>query len=821
MRRLLKWVFSSVMALAAIGVVLMAIGYAVLLRTLPDENAEINLAALENSANVTFDKHAIPHIEAKTYKDAMRVLGYIHARDRLWQMEVLRMAGQGRLSEMFGDATLDTDRFLRTLGMGAASKASFSVLKPETQEALTAYASGVNSYIDRQTRSFEPALGSEFTILGHAPEPWEAWQSVLIIKVMGLNLGANMDKEISRLALALKGFSSKEIEELMPYGPRDNPEPLPDLLDVYGIEEKTAVLKGDEDKSYLSEKGLGYSVGFETGQSASNNWVVSGSRTDTGKPILANDPHLGLTAPSTFYLAHVGWEDDGETHNVIGGTIPGVPFVIVGRNDHVGWGLTTTNLDAQDLFLEKVSDDLSSYLTAEGDLETETVEATLLYGDDGRETIKIVKTRNGPILPDTYRGIGEFLPDGYALSLAWPGLAADDTTLDTLFLNNRAKSVQEFVVGGDLTVSPMQSIVVADIAGNIGLVAKARSPRRKAENKINGRAPVPGWLDQYAWDGFVPPWQQLAIINPEKAAITTANANFLPSEFSEHITYDWAEHFRQERAEGLVLQRSEAHTVQVSKDILADSYSLGLVRLRDVAQQIMPEGVGVLPEVRNAIAQWDGRMDIDKPEPLIMLAWFRHLNIMMLKDDLGDDFSRFERGNLTSLLAMLERSIARNWCDNRRTTTPETCSEVLEASLVAAHDELVKTFGADWTSWQYGDAHTAYNEHRPFGQVGALSGFFDIEVPSAGGPYTLLRGQPKFEKEKPYRSRHASAYRAVYDFADLNNSVFIQSTGQSGNFLSSHYDDMSAIWADLEYIPMSTEPDDYTREATGKWVFKP
>lgn len=367
----------------------------------------------------------------------------------------------------------------------------------------------------------------------------------------------------------------------------------------------------------------------------------------------------------------------------------------------------------------------------------------------------------------------------------------------------------------------MQSIVVADVEGSIGLVAKARSPRRKVENKINGRAPVPGWLEQYKWDGFIPSWQQLATIDPDNAALTTANANFLPSDFSEHITYDWAEHFRQERAEALVIKRNETHTVQVSKEILADSYSLGLVRLRDVAQQIMPKGVGVLPEIRTAIVQWDGRMEVSTPEPLIMLAWFRHLNMMMLKDDLGDAFSRFERGNLTSLLGMLERSIGRNWCDNRKTTTPETCSEVLEASLVAAHDELAKTLGQDWRRWQYGDAHTAYNEHRPFGQVGPLSRFFDIELPSAGGPYTLLRGQPKFGKEKPYRSRHASAYRAVYDFLDLDKSVFIQSTGQSGNFLSDHYDDMSEIWADLEYVPMSTKSADYTENAKGKWVFKP
>jgi len=821
MRKLLKWIFSGVIGLIAVGMLLIAVGYGLLLRTLPADDAEIKLAGIAEPVDVTFDAHAVPHVEAYEYNDAMRVLGYVHARDRLWQMEVLRMAGQGRLSEMFGEATLGTDRFLRTLGMGDASKSSVEFLKPETRSALEAYAAGVNAYIKRETRSFEPSFGAEFLILGHSPEAWEAWHSVLVIKVMGLNLGANMDKEITRIALAMDGFNSKEIDELLPYGPRDNPAPLPDLLETYGIEAASKTSSNASRHMDVAGGSGGFEFTFETGQSASNNWVVSGSRTDTGKPILANDPHLGLTAPSTFYLAHIGWTEDGEDRNLIGGTIPGLPFVIAGRNDHIAWGLTTTNLDAQDLFLEQVNNDLTQYTTEDGQASTEAYDTALAYGDGQSEKLRIVRTRNGPILPDSYRGIGGILPEGYALSLSWPGLAEDDTTVDALYLNNRARTVQEFVAGGGYGVSPMQSIVVADTAGNIGLVAKARSPRRKPENLINGRAPVPGWISTYQWDGFVPYRQQFAAINPVNGALTTANANFFPVNFSHHITYDWAEHFRQARAETLVLARNEKHTIAVSKEILADAYSPGMIQFRDVIQQIMPAGVGVLPEIREAISKWDGQMLINRPEPLVMTAWFRHLNMMMLKDDLKENFSRFERGNLTSLLGMLERSIGREWCDNEQTKSAESCSDLLEASLLAAHEELSANFGDDWSTWRYGDVHTAYNEHRPFGQVGALSQFFDIELPSAGGSYTLLRGQTKFAQEKPYRNRHASAYRAVYDFSDLDKSVFIQSTGQSGNFLSPHYDDMSKIWANLGFVSMSTNAVDYKKGAKGKWVFNP
>ncbi len=805
-----------VLALVA-GIVL----FLVLQKTLPDTNKQMALEGLGAPVEVVFDAESVPHVIAETYNDAARALGALHARDRLWQMEVLRMAGQGRLSEMFGEATLGTDRFLRTLGMAEAARTSYEKLLPETQAALQAYVAGVNTYIARETDLLEPALGAEFLILGHSPEEWEAWQSVLVIKVMGLTLGKNIDNEIKRLKLARNGFSSSEIDEMVPYGPRDNPPVLPNLLEIYGLEplviEPQNTSKSIKDKQFDFALRLDWPIGI----SASNNWVISGARTDTGQPILANDPHLGFTAPSTFYLAHLSWKEDGETRDTIGGTIPGVPFVIVGRTNNVAWGLTTTNHDAQDLYLEKLDDAGEKFLTPNGWQPISTRETELKFGGEAPEKLTIRSTRNGPILPRSYKSIGEFLPEDYGLALRWTGVADDDTTLDTLFLNNRAQSVAEFLEGSKRTVSPMQSIVIADTAGNIALAAHARSPIRKFSNRIAGRAPVPGWDDTFQWNGFLEHENLFTRVNPSENALTTANGNFLPEDYVEHITFDWAEQFRQQRAEDLVLGRSEAHTMQTSVDIMGDTVSPAMLKLRDLSQRLVRDAVGERGDIQDALAAWDGRMAADRSEPLIMISWFRHLNIAMLQDDLGKVFPEFKRGRLTRLIGMLERGNSRDWCDNRGTPATETCADTLEAALDAAIAELKRDFGENWREWKYGNAHTAYSEHRPFGQVAPLADYFNIEVPSSGGPYTLLRGQTDFGLEKPYRSRHGAAYRAVYDLSDLDKSIYIQSTGQSGNFLSPDYDNFSQRWSNIEFIPMSTQPDDFRANAKGIWKFEP
>jgi len=815
MRKIISWAIKLSLFLGLVVVFIAVALYAILLNTIPDDDQRISIAQMNAPVEVVFDKHAVPHIEAESVEDAYRALGYIHASERLWQMEFLRRVGQGRLSEVFGEATVDSDIFLRTLDMASSAKASYSENSEETQSVLEAYASGVNAFINRETDLLESSLPAEFIILSHQPEPWEAWNSVLILKVMGFNLGKNMDTEIKRMALASKGFSSKEIEEIMPYSPRENPPPLPDLYKLYGY-------KGETNASITDTPD--FNMLIPTGRSASNNWVVFGSKTNSGKPILANDPHLGLSAPAIFYLAHMAFEYEGERRHLIGGGIPGTPFILSGRSNRAAWGLTTTNLDAQDIFLEQLNpDNPLQYRTETGwqNFEVENVIINIKGG--GERTFKRMKTRHGPVLPEGFRSLKNYMPDGHVAALSWTGLATDNTTVEALFKSSLSSTVQEFTKALDKAVSPMQSVVVADIEGNIGLATPGRVPLRKAGNIINGRAPVPGWLPEYQWAGFASSSRVPKLINPPNGAITTANANFFPSDFPFHITYDWASHYRQARAEELVFKHNEPQSIERSMAIMADDQSQALLRFIELAQNYVRSGSGATGEAFELLKTWDGKMQIKKAEPLIALAWFKHFHRDLLIDDFGEKiYGLFDRGSIDPIINILEQGTSRQWCGNRETSALTACGDLLIGSLEKALDEISKMQGADKSKWRYGDAHVLYGAHNPFSKNGTLARFFNIEVPSGGGPYTLHRGQMDFgEEDGPYKNRHAAAYRGIYDLGDLDKSVFIQATGQSGNVMSPHYRDFANKWASSIFIPMTTKRGEYAGDAKGVWSFKP
>ncbi len=818
MRRLFKWFVGVVVALAIVLLLVVGAGLASLYATLPADDGQAGIAGLRSQVRVVRDAHGIPHIEAKSRADAFRALGFIHAQDRLWQMHTLRMVAQGRLSEMFGKPTVNTDIFLRTVDLTSASKASYEALSSEAKEALTAYAEGVNTWLERDRSLFEPALPPEFMILGVAPEPWQPWQSVALLKVMALTLDSNLDQEIKRFALAARGFAPAEIDDLVPYGPRDNPPPLPDLRNFYEFRKDAdqASLPKPDDAPGIP--GLAWDIGI----TASNNWVVAGNRTETGKPLLANDPHLGLTAPSVFYLAHMAFEQDGQLRHVIGGTLPGTPLALVARNDKVAWGLTTTTLDSQDVFIERINpDNPDQYLTPQGwrDFEAQEIE----IGVKGADPVAFTRraTRHGPVLPDTYRGLPDLLPTGHVAALQWVTLAGDDTTVEGALEIAGASNVDDFLAAVRKVVTPMQSMVVADTAGRIALVAPGRIPKRKPGNLVNGRAPVPGWLALYDWAGYLTPDDVPRVVDPEEGALATANANWLPPDYANHITYDWDEHYRQGRVEELVIGREEKHSMATMRAIQADELSPALVQFRDEALLQLERGAGQDDAMLRALADWDGMMLADRTEPLIMTAWWRHFQIALFGDELGEDYERFGKGNLQPVIAALRGQTSRDWCDRTDTQDVESCGIVLSGALTAALDELKEVQGADWRNWRWGKAHQAFGEHRPFSSVDALSGFFTVMEESAGGSYTLLRGRTDFREKHPYYSVHASAYRAIYDLADPDNSKFMISTGQSGHFMSSHYRDLAPLWAKVDYLPMTTRREDYEKDAAGVWVFDP
>ncbi len=818
MSRIFKWLIRGSLAIFLIFMSVSAIGYLILQRSIPSESGNAELANLSAITEVILDKEGVPHIEAANLQDAVRVMGYLHARDRLWQMELSRMAGQGRLSEIFGNATLNTDIFLRTIDLAESARSSYLRLKPRSKELLEAYTGGVNSYVFQKSQLFSPKLQPEFLILGHTPEKWEPWQSVLIIKLMALTLDNNLDQEIKRLAMASQGFNPKEIDDIMPYGPKESPPPLPDLRYLYGFDSRGKVAKFEDQNAVY----FGWDLAWPTGVTASNNWVLSGDRTVSAKPILANDPHLELTAPSAFYLAHLKYRNQGEVRHLIGGTLPGLPLMVVGRNESVAWGITTTVLDSQDLFIEQINPENPKEYRIETGWET-FIEEPITVKVAGGADYQFVRrrTRHGPVLPEKYKNLETLLPDKHVAALKWVALSGEDTTVDAVIGMTEARSVGEYIENSRSYVSPMQSMVIGDIKGNIGLIAPGVAPVRHRENKIHGRAPVPGWIPKYEWQGKLSFSDLPQGTNPSEGAFVTANANFLLLDYPHHITFDWAEPFRQIRLENQIVKTRKKQDVSDSRKLLADDFSLAMIEFRDAAFQVMTSGSGSGDPLLRALQDWDGRMDASRPEPLIMMAWFKNLHREMLFDDLGKAYKYFERGRLNAVLHILRYSVARDWCDKRNTAPTESCGQMVRRSLDMATDEISQTEGRDWRKWRYGKLHVANGEHRPFAQNELLARYFNIVVPTSGGPYTLLRGQTDFSKTEPYRNRTASAYRAVYDFSDLDSSIYIQSTGQSGHFMSRFYRNFSNRWAGVEFISMSTRRADYEPKASGTWVFRP
>lgn len=824
MKKLVRWIAWGMLGIGLILSGLVIGGYGLLRQTIAPIEGETSLAGLSANVSVIRDAHGIPHIEGESRADVVRALGWVHASERSWQMEVLRMAGQGRLSEMFGEQTVSSDRFLKTLNLEKSARRSVTALRSDSQALLAAYSDGVNAWINRETGTFEPSLPVEYIVLGHNPEPWEPWHSVLVLKVMALTLDANMDEEIGRMALAARGFGPRQIDEVYGAGPRDNPPLLPDLRALYGWDKNGKPGAQSADVAPTPQKERLAAVPPATAPwtlqlPASNNWAISGSKTVSGKPLLANDPHLGLTAPSVFFLAHLRWQKEGKTRNLIGGSLPGTPLILSGRNDYLAWGLTTTYLDSQDLFLEQLNpDNAEQYRTREGfaDFETEQTEIRVRGGD----TVPLVRriTQHGPVLPGGYKKLSERLPEGHVAALSWTALSEDDTTIDGAFDIAVSRNVDEFVDSTSRMVSPMQSIVVADIEGKIGLVAPGRIPRRSEFNKVQGRAPVPGWVPFYQWLGFHGPDDVPKIIDPQSGAVATANANWLPESYDKHITFDWAEHFRQDRVEELFLRSNRKLSMETMIAGHADNKSRALENFRDVALEQLPQGVILNEEMLDALRRWDGLVTSDSPVPLVLNAWHRNLQELMLADDLGDDFELVKKGNLTRMLDMLTSTGARNWCDKINTTPVESCGELLFEAAELAIEEIEQAQGINWKEWRWGDAHKTLHEHRPFTRVGALSRYFTIRREMNGGTYTLLRNSNDFSKDEPYAGLHGSALRTVYDFSDLEKSLFIISTGQSGNVMSPHYDDLADLWAKVEYVPMHTNPENYRHDAAGEFV---
>jgi penicillin amidase len=782
------WKILTIVIVAVLALVLLSplAGWLYLRRSLPQVEGAIKLAGLDGSVEVIRDRHGIPYIYASTDHDAFFGLGYAHGQDRLWQMEMQRRIGSGRLSEVFGEKTLETDEFLRTVGFYRAAEAAWPALSPKSQAALQAYADGVNAYV-----AGGRPLPPEFTILGVKPEPWRPADSLVWAKMMAWNLGETYGDDLvhAEMLAALGRERSSQLNYTYPDG-------APVILPPGAM---TGLLEAG--KALREQTGLG---GKHVG---SNNWVVSGARTASGKPLLANDPHLGAQVPSIWYLAAI----QGDRIHVMGATLPGTPLVAIGHNQDIAWGETNLGPDVQDLFIERVNPANPNQYEVDGRWVDMQVIPEEIKVKGEKEPVKWAAraTRHGPLISDVTSQRGE------SLALRWPSLDPGDTTVQAFLDINYARNWDEFTNAMQFYVAPSQNFVYADREGNIGYFGPGKIPIRASGD---GSVPVPGWNDDYAWVGWIPFAQLPQAYNPADGYMVTANNRVTPDGYPYFLTNAWAPPYRAARITELLTAR-QGLTPDDYARIQGDQRSaqaLDLLPLLLTIEPRTPDQTQALDILRN----WDGIVSPDAAAPAIYEAWYTSLYGALFGDDLGGDLGEYftSTENPVLLKRILDGKEA-GWCDNVLTPGVETCGETERAALADALEDLEQRLGKDMRKWRWGDLHRTVFPHNPFSQVGLLQPLFERSIVTGGDHFTV--NPSPYKLDAPFDSGWVPSYREIIDLADLGNSRFMHTTGQSGNFLSKHYDDLIPQWRGVQYAPMYWDKAQVTANSEGALRLEP
>ena len=784
----MRWLKRIFLGLIAV-VVVVACGVAIYVwSSVPTDNAQYAIKAPLGETTITLDADGIPTIEAKSERDLSFAVGFMHARDRLWQLEMNRRIGRGELAEILGPKALETDKFLRTLGVHRAAKAQLDGFPPAAKALLQAYADGVNSYV-REAMSVRPP---EFVILGVQPGLWEPVDTVAWGIIMAYDLGGNWSNELLRLQMVARMPLSR-INELLPAQPGDT---LPTHGDYSALYKSFDVLPKAETKTASvnpSPEFMFLSAGIEG--IGSNNWVVNGNNTMSGKPLLANDPHLSLAAPAIWYFT----KQKAPGIEVTGATLPGGASVILGRTKGVAWGFTNTGPDVQDLYLEEINEK-GEVRTPDGWAQLATRSETFKVKGEPDVKITVRESRHGPIISDAHAPTANAInTKKFAMAMRWTALDADNQTVLVSARMNKAQTVSELKEALRGYVAPQQNVVMADTLGNTAFIAPGRVPIRKPDNDISGLAPSPGWDAKYDWAGFLT-FDQM----PQQTVATylaTANQRIHGDDYPHFISGEWAHKGRKLRIEELLAAKPK-HDAQSLRTIQHDvkhTHDLPLLQWLPKLNSKHP----LASDARRALTVFanDGIVGLRNDPAIAALvhwAWNREVARRIFADEVGPELFEAVFGR-RDFRAAVNAVLLRNdawWCDDKTTTQTETCEDIVNASFDTALNDLAKRYGNDVSSWRWDTAHFARSEHRPFSNVPILSKLFEIRTPTAGDTYTVMVGKVRLKEPNPFANEFAASLRAVYDLsvADANAATLIYSTGQSGNPFSTHYSDLVPRW---------------------------
>ena len=813
-------------------------------KSFPQVDGEIQLDGLDGAVNIYRDSMGVPHIYATTSHDLFFSQGFVHAQDRFWQMDFWRHVGSGRVSEMFA-SEVETDAFLRTLGWRVTAEQEWEQLSPELKSNLTAYTEGVNAYLEDHEAT---ALSLEYSILGllnanYKIEPWTPVNSLTWGKAMAWDLRGNMGAEIERAAL-LKTLTPKQVEALFPPYPQDQPV----IVNKIGNGESANVpaqpiafdipvetLAALQHNTSLLDVALG-PVGDGIG---SNSWAISGSRTTTGLPLLANDPHLGIQMPSIWYQAHLECKPITEEcpYNVAGFTFAGVPGIIIGHNDRIAWGFTNVGPDVMDLYIERVNPDNPNQYEVNGqwvDFETRKELINVAGGDPVEITVRV--TRHGPVISETYgplknentdddpefvpfkERVGIELPEQYVISLKWTALSPS-TPFEAIWGFNKAQNWEEFREAAKHFHVPAQNLLYADVEGNIGYQMPGDIPIRA---NGDGTFPVPGWTDEYEWTGFIPFEELPFIFNPPEGYIVTANNQVPPRDYPYLITQDWAYGFRAQRILDMIENAPGKIDMSYMQSMQGDSFDAnGPVFIPLLAQLNFESATRNEIAALDLLKNWDYQARAGSPAAAVFEAFWRHLLQNTCNDDLPELYWPSGGSRYGEFMSNLTADSA--WWDDKTTIEViETREEMLRKSFVNAVAELEDRLGNDPAKWNWGELHTATFRNATLGESGIppIEGLFNRGPFPTGGGSSIVNATA-WDAVEGYAVTDVPSMRMIVDLGNLNNSMTVHTTGQSGHAFHPHYYDMSELWANVRYYPMAWDQSEIMSAAEGHLILMP
>jgi penicillin amidase len=779
---------------------LLAIGtfclYLYLMTALPQTKGSLDLPGLTAEVTVYRDGDAVPHIFAGNENDAYEALGFLHAQDRLFQMDLTRHVGAGRLAEWF-PAAIDSDRMMRTLDIGGLAKRAYAGLPAEEQAALVAYARGVNAYLDAHTGAWP----LEYYVAMARPEPWQPSDSLIWPRLMAMSLGANwQDEELH--ALLRSKLTDEQYRELF--------EPEGGTF--------TTLARNHEADPLIrhllarSRAALPEELGA---QIASNAWAIDGKHSASGKAILANDPHLGFSAPGIWYLAEI----DTPNLKMAGVTAPGAPLIVLGQNEHIAWGATTTYADTQDLFVERVTPGQpDNYDAPDGPRKFATREEIIHVrgADDVRLTVRT--TRHGPVISDLKGDAAALAKEGYAIALSATMLDEGDTGYDAFFHVDRARSWDEFREAMRSFRAPVQNFMAADQDGRIGLIAAGTIPIRASGD---GLAPAPGWDGSADWISTIPFDQLPQRVDPESGRLVNANNRLVGPDYPYLISGDWIPSTRAKRIDE-ALNAVDRPSAEGSAKLQGDVVSL---TARDLIPLLSkPGGSARTAEAKALLASWDGEMSANRPEPLIYAAWLR----LFIERQLGPMISAALADSDNKSWAPFAPTVARIvkgdsvWCDGGTAPKPVPCDAAIEGALEAAIERLTQRYGTDMANWRWGDAHPARHANQVLSRLPAIGGWFAPSAPVGGDSDTVNKGAYRYRPGTlDFTDVHGPSYRAVYDLGDRTGTRVGLPVGQSGHSFSGHFDDFLTHWVKDELRPLFVSPGQLAASGADRLALKP